>query len=1208
MSATSASPRWIIPALLLAPMVAGAHDWPCARHDPQRTGAATGPLRLPAPAVRWRHYLGGQLRDDQWRVADVDGDRVTDVVFVASGKVICKHADDSLVWESDLIDASSLAALEDLDRDGRTEVVVVGERGAVLVLNGSTGRVLWEVPREQRGLGASARLGDLDGDGLAELYVGQCVQSTVGSSVYSFRDGYAAPRTLWQVPSSTQRCGTQNDLLADVDGDGMREVVIAQGDTTMRVLDGRSGVLRWEVPAPASGSFTQRSIPLAVNVDDDPAPELVVVTNTIRSGTPGFGARRVAVYDPPRPTQSTATLLWEAVQAQPEGGGLAFTPDSVGDLDGDGRPELVASFYDGAARRWDLTIRDAATGAVRASREGFELVGVLPATASGLGRPVLLGVQDDRASAALTLSDGALSVRWTLPSRRPALVLDPSLSPRLGFAYRPLAMQLDADPALELLTTAFDPALPAEARTVTTLVAYDLDGATPAVLGTLEAPMAATMLTFQTGANLSREITQPLVVTSDGYLLALDEALRPTNRLVGTEFTIPGMRVGGYYSGPAILGATPVIGSLPGAAGPERSVLVRDSRRALLRLDARRASLASAPVLRWQRARAGWPVIADLDGDGVNDLAALDGRALLSVDPARGDAVRWSVDDAAGPIGSSTSGDLLPLRRAGEPGVDLVFMRVDPGFVVRPSSFRGRDGSLRWNTFSRTPHSGIGGFAVADLSGDGTEDVVTTLNALNRIDGRDGTPSADAYTVPYGSPIVSSWSGSVPEVYLQASLHDGLLDRDFQLRGQMSDVTVSSNAGAVLRCAEQPALALSPSGSAELRVIRPQDLPTSGAPPASATLARTVLAGGLAYPSREMVPSTARVGTLSNATAVADGDGAGHPTLLVGSTDGWLYALDGCSLALRWAHDFRYPVGEPVVGDTDGDGTDDVLVSVGDGYLYAMGARTLPTPEAVRDTDPADADSDADLDEVETFDTVTARWAATPGAMRFQVRVTTLAGTALQFPEYTEVTGDRARVGELPLRLGGRYRVGVVAVGADGSSAEALSDGFTVVDVSPPTIRIGANPATFTPPSQTTNLEVTFEDRTGLASTRAELLDPSGAVVRVLVDETLRSPLPSRTTRVAFDGIAASGTRYLPPGVYTIRASATDVRDHTVTATGTFTMLERVVTPGTRRDDVDGGCACTAGRVGGAPRGWWLVAALGLAGVARRRRRGSAGR
>ncbi len=1204
MSAPTVSSRCFVLALLIAPTVGRAHDWPCARHDPQRTGAAIGPLRLPAPAVRWRHYLGGQLRDDQWRVADIDGDRVTDVVFVASGKVICKHADDSLVWESDLVEARSLAGLADLDLDGRTEVVVVGDRGAVLVLNGSTGRVLWEVPRAVRGFGASVRMGDLDGDGGTELYVGQCVQSTIGAAVYSFRDGYAAPRTLWQIPSSADRCGYQNDLLVDIDGDGMSEVVMAQGDTTMRVLDGRSGVLRWEVPAPMSGSFTQTSIPLAVNVDDDPARELVVVTNNIRRGVVGYGARRVAVFDLPRPTQSAATLRWEAVQAEPDGGGVAFSPDSVGDLDGDGHPEIVVSFYDGVARRWDLTIRDASTGAVRASRQGYELLGVLPASAANAGRPVLLGVQDDQAAAGLIFSAGALSVRWTLPSRRPALALDASLAPRLGFAQRPLAMQLDADPELELLTTVFDPSLPAEARTVTTLVAYDLNGATPAVLGTLEAPMATSMRTFQTGENLSRPITQPLVVTSDGYLLALDERLRPTNRLVGPEFTIPGMRVGGYYAGTAILGPTPVIGSLPGAAGAERAVLVRDSRPALLRLDVRRASLASPPVVRWQRPRAAWPVIADLDGDGVNDLAALDGRALLSIDPVQGAALRWSIDEAAGPLGSLTVGDVLPLRRAGEPGVDLVFQRVDPGFVVRPSSFRGRDGSLRWNTFSRTPNSGIGSFAVADLSGDGTDDVITALGALNRIDGRDGSATPDAYGVPYGAPIVSAWSGATPEVYLQASLRDGLLDRDFQLRGQLPDVPLSVSAGAVLRCAEQPAFALIPQGTAELRLIRPQDLRAAGDPPASATLGRVVLAGGLSYPSRAMVPATAHVGTLSNATAVADGDGAGHPTLLVGSTDGWLYALDGCSLALRWAYDFRYPVGEPVVGDTDGDGADDVLVTVGDGYLYALGARTLASPVGVRDTDPNDDASDADLDEVETFDTVAARWETTPGAMRFQLRVTTLAGTALQFPEYTEVTGDRARLNGLPLRLGGRYRIGIVAVGADGSSAEAESDGFTVVDRSPPTIHINANPSAFTPPTQTLNLEVTFEDRTGLASTRAELVDPSGAVVRVLVDETLRSPLPSRSTRFTFDGIAQDGTSYLPAGIYTIRATATDTPGHSATATGTFTMLPRVVTPGTRRADDPAGCACVAGRSGRSPRMSWVLAGVGLLAARRRRRSG----
>lgn len=1203
MSAHTPRLRALAVSLVLVSGAAGAHDWPSARHDPQRTGAALGPIRLPAPAVRWRHYLGGQLRAEQWRVLDVDRDGVTDVVFVASGKVICKHADDSLVWESPLVDAQSVVGAADLDRDGRTEVVVIANRGAALVLSGVDGRVLWEVPREVRGFTAIVRMGDLDGDGLDELYVGQCVQAAIGAAAYSFRDGFAAPRTLWQVPVSADRCGHQNDLIVDLDGDGMTEVLMAQGNADMRVLDGRSGVLRWTIPAPASGSFTQMSVPLAVNVDDDPEREVVVVTNAIRPGTPGFGGRRVAVFDPPAATRTTAALKWEAVQAVPDGGDLAFNADSVGDLDGDGRPEVALSTYDGPSRRWTLSVRDAATGAVRATRDGFELVGVLPASATRGNRPVILGVQDDRATVALAYSSGALSQRWTLPERRPVVALDPSLAPRIGFASRPLAMQLDDDASIELLTVAFDPSQPVEARLVTTLVAYDIDGAAPALLGTLDAPPATTMLTFLSGDRLSRDYAQPLVATSDGYLLALDRELRPTNRLVGTEFTIPGMRVGGYYSGSSILGQTPVIGTLPGAAGGERAVLVTDSRPALVRLDARRGSLAVPPTVRWERARAAWPLIADLDGDGGNDVAAVDGRALLSIDPAQGATTRWSTAEAAGPTGSRVAYDVLPLRRAGETGADLVLLRVEPGNVVRPATFRGRDGSLRWNDFSRAITSGVGSFAVADLTGDGTDDVLTTINALNRLDGRDGSASPDGAAVPYGAPIVAPWGGAGPEIFLQASLSDGLYGVDLQRRGRLPDVPLSITAGALLRCADRPAVALNPQGTAELRVVRPQELTAAGDPPPSATLARAVLAGGRVYATREAVPPGVRVGTLSNATSVADADGAGHPAVLVGGTDGWLYALDACTLALRWAHDFRYPVGEPVVGDTDGDGTDDVLVSVGDGYLYAMGARTLPAPESVRDTDPADEASDADLDEVETFDTVTARWSAPTGATRFQVRVTTLAGTALQFPEYVEVSGGRASVSNLPLRLGSRYRVGVVAVGADGSSAEAESDGFTVVDRSPPTIRIGANPEAFAPPLQTSNLEVTFSDRTGLARTRAELLDPNGAVVRSLDDETLRTPLPSRTVRLAFDGIAADGRSYLTPGVYTIRASATDVGGHDAMATGTVTVRERTVGPMTpRRPDDPAGCACSAGSTNRAPRGPWLFALLAVATLRRRSR------
>ena len=46
--------------------------------------------------------------------------------------------------------------------------------------------------------------------------------------------------------------------------------------------------------------------------------------------------------------------------------------------------------------------------------------------------------------------------------------------------------------------------------------------------------------------------------------------------------------------------------------------------------------------------------------------------------------------------------------------------------------------------------------------------------------------------------------------------------------------------------------------------------------------------------------------------------------MLVGSTDGYLYALDPCTLERIWSLNLRYPVGEAVVGDATGDGADDL--------------------------------------------------------------------------------------------------------------------------------------------------------------------------------------------------------------------------------------------------------------------------------------------
>jgi MYXO-CTERM domain-containing protein len=53
-------------------------------------------------------------------------------------------------------------------------------------------------------------------------------------------------------------------------------------------------------------------------------------------------------------------------------------------------------------------------------------------------------------------------------------------------------------------------------------------------------------------------------------------------------------------------------------------------------------------------------------------------------------------------------------------------------------------------------------------------------------------------------------------------------------------------------------------------------------------------------------------------------------------------------------------------------------------------------------------------------------------------------------------------------------------------------------------------------------------------------------------------------------------------------------------------MLPRVVAPGTRAGDAEGGCSCRAAAPAAPPRAPWALAALGALAVARRRRRSAA--
>src|SRR6185295_13512818 len=142
--------------------------------------------------------------------------------------------------------------------------------------------------------------------------------------------------------------------------------------------------------------------------------------------------------------------------------------------------------------------------------------------------------------------------------------------------------------------------------------------------------------------------------------------------------------------------------------------------------------------------------------------------------------------------------------------------------------------------------------------------------------------------------------------------------------------------------------------------------------------------------------------------------GAERPSALVGSTDGWLYAVNPCSGSLDWSYQLGSAVGEAVFGDTDGDGRDEVLVTAEDGYLYTLRDFEIDAPGEVRETDPW-SDSGADLSEIYTVSTLEATWNPVDDATRYEVAVVDSEGNYVGEPWRSAGRSTSIRFDDLPL-------------------------------------------------------------------------------------------------------------------------------------------------------------------------------------------------
>jgi subtilisin family serine protease len=215
----------------------------------------------------------------------------------------------------------------DLDGDGKAEFVVVepGTRNRQQVLNvfSIDGQLLWS-----RDLGYDIppdvpAIGDVDGDGKPEIFV------DVSDGVTAFHhDG--SPVAGWPVKKSTRN---QAKVLADLNRDGVVKLITYSQEYSatqvpdlreLAIYNGKGNLIKqWNLPWCGSTNDVQKIFPAVANIDDDPQLEIIVVS----------GCSEIAAFD-----YRQDEPKWRAT-----GEGVFLSSPVIGDVDGDGFPEIVAA-------------------------------------------------------------------------------------------------------------------------------------------------------------------------------------------------------------------------------------------------------------------------------------------------------------------------------------------------------------------------------------------------------------------------------------------------------------------------------------------------------------------------------------------------------------------------------------------------------------------------------------------------------------------------------------------------------------------------------------------------------------------------------------------------------------------------------------------------------------------------------------------------
>ncbi|MAF64514.1 MAG: hypothetical protein CMJ84_02480 [Planctomycetes bacterium] len=376
----------------------GIADWLFGSPFSDENGTSSGSARLVSGATgATRYTLHGAAALDLFGYSlacagDVDGDGFSDLVIGAYGNDdFATEAGTAYVFSG--IDGTLLHALSggeafenggisvagagDVDGDGLDDVLVGAwgsdlagpNAGAARVFSGADGSLLrlllGEAELDLFGT-AVCGLGDIDGDGRADLAVGAKWNDVNGSgagSVEVFSGADGAPLFTLRGAASGDGFGSSVACAGDVDGDGVNDLIVGApgadvsgtnaGSAT--VYSGVDGSSLFQFEGPAAGDGFGVSVAGAGDMDGDGRADVIVGAHGNDANGSGAGCARVF-------SGADGSLISE-VLGDASGDRLGFSVDGGGDIDGDGRAEVLVSAYgcsaqtamSGEARVWSFS-------------------------------------------------------------------------------------------------------------------------------------------------------------------------------------------------------------------------------------------------------------------------------------------------------------------------------------------------------------------------------------------------------------------------------------------------------------------------------------------------------------------------------------------------------------------------------------------------------------------------------------------------------------------------------------------------------------------------------------------------------------------------------------------------------------------------------------------------------------------------------------